>query len=259
MVTIISAETLKPPPPRLTEGLCNNCGKIWTLDTKQGLCQWCGEQAHHQPKRTQALRGIKSRAKRQQRQAAAEGVGYDQLEGDWLTFYNVASRYSHKAKAQDRQDLLHDIIITLAEVVSNNGHKPIADLAMYRVASITVADYWRTQYKLTNGLDCGSCSKAQRKECRKDWLYEACPKAIKLVSLSQPLVDSEGNLTELGDTIADDKAIDLDAWLDITTFLLGCPDRLVLIAEARLAGIPLDHTDREYLRRWRQREQKRLF
>ena len=259
MVTIVSADTLAAPPPRPLDGVCSQCHKIWTLDTKQGVCQLCGVQAHQQTRQTHALRSIKSRAKRNQRQAVAEGVGYDQLEGEWLTFYNVAARYSHKAKAQDRQDLLHDILITLAEVVSNNGHKPITDLAMYRVASITVADYWRAQYKLTNGLDCGSCSKAQRKECRKDWLYEACPKAIKLVSLSQPIVDTEGNLTELGDTIADDKAIDLDAWLDRKTFLLGCPDRLILIAEARLAGIPPDHTDREYLRRWRQREQKRLF
>ena len=34
-------------------------------------------------------------------------------------------------------------------------------------------------------------------------------------SLNKPIIDSEGNLTELGELIADDKAIDLDAWVAI--------------------------------------------
>jgi len=103
----------------------------------------------------------------------------DQLTGEWLTYYKVASRFSHKAKAQDREDLLQDIMISLADVARNNGHKPLTEPAMYRIASVTVADYWRAQYKLTNGLDCGSCSKAQRQKCRSEWLYSECPKAIK--------------------------------------------------------------------------------
>ncbi len=207
-------------------GHCSNCGKIWTLET---------------------------------RQAPINGNGYDQLEGVWLTYYKVASRFSHKAKSQDREDLLHDIMIVLADVASNNGHKPFTEPAMYRVASITVVHYLRTQYKLTNGLDCGSCSKAQRKECKQHDLYSECPKAIKLEYLSQPIIDSEGNITELGELIANDKAIDLDQWLDAKTFLLGCPQRLIGTAHKRLEGMPLDHKDREYLRRFRQREQKRLI
>jgi hypothetical protein len=91
------------------------------------------------------------------------------------------------------------------------------------------------------------------------WLYPECPKAIKLEYLSKPITDGDGNLTELGELIADDKAIDLDAWLDAKTFLKGCPQRLILIAHKRLDGIPLDHKDREYLKRFRQREQKSLF
>ncbi len=34
-------------------------------------------------------------------------------------------------------------------------------------------------------------------------------------------------LSDLEETIADDRAIDLEAWLDARTFLLGCPIRLV--------------------------------
>jgi hypothetical protein len=205
------------------------------------------------------LRSIKSRSNGRKRQAPANGNGYDQLDGDWLTYYQVASRFSHKAQAQDREDLLHDIMIALALVTRNNGHKPITEVAMYRIASVTVADYWRSQYKLTNGLDCGSCSKAQRRKCRSEDLYSECPKAIKLEYLSQPITDSEGNLTELGELIADDRAIDLDAWLDDKTFLSGCPQRLIDIAHKINEGQALDGSDRKYLCKWRKREQKRLL
>ena len=116
-------------------GHCNHCGKIWTLETAQGVCQWCGQTAVCQNQRAQALRSIKSRSNSIKRQAEANGNGYDQLEGDWLTYYQVASQFSHKAQAQDREDLLHNIIVTLADVARNNGHKPITEVAMYRVAA----------------------------------------------------------------------------------------------------------------------------
>ena len=221
------------------------------------MCQWCGKLATCQTTRTQALRSIKSRANGRKRQAQAHDNGYSQLDGEWLTYYQVALRFSHKAQAQDREDLLHDIIITLADVAKNNGHKPITEVAMCRVASITVVHYWRAQYRLTNGLDCGSCSKAQRRKCRKDCLYSECPKAVKLEYLSQPITD-DGNLTELGELIADDRAIDLDAWLDAKTFLSGCPQRLIEIVHKIHDGQALTNRERQYLWYWRKREQKRL-
>jgi hypothetical protein len=237
-------------------GHCSKCGKIWTLDTQSGVCQWCNKPSSCQTTIAKP-RSIKSRSNGNKRQAYDKH--YDWLQGDWLTYYKVASHFSYKAKAEDREDLLHDIMITLADVASNNGHKPFTESAMYRVASVTLVHYWRAQYKLTNGLDCGSCSKAQRAKCKEDWLYSECPKAIKLEYLDKPITDSEGNLTELGELIADDKAIDLDQWLDAKAFKQGCPQRLIGIALKRQEGIPLDHIDREYLRRFRQREQKRLF
>lgn len=236
------------------DGFCSHCHKVWTLDTPQGVCQWCGKRSTCQTIRANALPSLKSSRRRSQRQAAT-GNGYDQLEGDWLTRYKVASRYAHKAQAQDREDLLHDIITTLADATR---HKPISYLAMLRVASRTVADYWRTQYRLTNGLDCGSCSKAQRQRCRKKWLYPECPKAIRVESLDKPIVDGEGNLTRLGELIADDRAIDLDAWLEAKTYLLGYPKRLIEIGQKRLDGKPLTKTDRQYLWRFRKTEQKTL-
>ena len=178
---------------------------------------------------------------------------------DWTKYISIAEKFQHKARAQDREDLKHTIILRLAQVACSNGHKRFTEPAMYRVARITVVHYWREQYKLTNGLDCGSCGKAQRHKCRSDWLYPECPKAIKLEYLSKPIIDNDGNVTELGELIADDKAIDLDQWLDSKAFLLGCPQRLISIAYKRLKGIPLDGKDREYLSQFRRKEQKSLF
>jgi len=239
-------------------GHCSNCGKVWTLDTAQGVCQWCGKQGVCQTSRTQASRSIKSRGEK--RQATDNGGGYDQLPEPYLTFHNVASRYSHKAPAQDRGDLLHDIIVALADVARR---KPLTEPAMYRIASLTRADYWRAHYKLTNGIDCGSCSKAQRRKCKEHWLYGECPKAIKLEYFSKPVTDSEGNITELGELIADDHAIDLDDWLDAKAFRLGLPQRLIGIAHKRREGIPLDRKERTYLNHYQTRQlkkyQKALF
>jgi hypothetical protein len=150
-------------------------------------------------------------------------------------------------------------MLTLAVAERNNGHKPFSQAAMYRIASHTNDHYWYKHYKVNNGLDCQHCSKAQRKKCREDWLYSECPKAIKLESLNKPILDAEGNLTELGELIADDKAIDLDGWVSDSTWEIGYPKRLVDIAHKLKAGIPLTPKDKMYLSRLRKREQKKLF
>jgi hypothetical protein len=187
------------------------------------------------------------------------GNGYDQLEGNWAIYYKIATKFSHKAKAQDREDLLHTIILNLAIAHRSNGHKPDNPSWMYRIASLTVTHYWRDHYRLINGLDCRWCSKAQRQKCKQDWLYSECPKAISLESLNKPIIGDNGQMTELGELVADDKAIDLDEWTDIKTFLRGCPQRLIDIAEKRQDGIPLNNADKLYLGKWRKREQKRLL
>ena len=211
---------------------------------------------------TSKPRHIESRSNRRLKQHGGNSNGhngYDHLEGQWLTYYKVASRFAHKAKVEDTEDLLHDIIITLADVERNNGHKPFTEAAMYRIASRAKDQYWRNYYKLTNGLTCGNCSKAQRKECKEDWLYGECPKAIKLESLNKPVIDSEGNTTELGELIADDKSLELDAWVSNSTWEIGYPKRMVAIAYKLKAGEALTMSDRQYLSRYRRQEQKTLF
>jgi len=155
--------------------------------------------------------------------------------------------------------LLHDIILTLAVAERNNGHKPFTEGTMYRIASRAVADYWRAYYKANNGLDCHSCSKTQRRKCREDDLYTECPKAIRLESLNKPILDSEGNLTELGELIADPKSLDLDAWDRDYLWQIGYKPRLVAIALKLHRGEALTNSDLLYLSRYRRQEQKRLI
>jgi hypothetical protein len=144
---------------------------------------------------------------------------------DWKKYIEIADKFQHKAMYQDREDLKEDVILRLAEVASNNGHKPFTEGAMVRVASYVTMEYWHNLK-------------------RQPSIY----------SLNEEIDDGEGNSIELYQTIADDKAIDLDAWLDAKTWLMGCPKRLIAIANKRVRGKPLNEKERQYLSRYRQKE-----
>ncbi len=140
---------------------------------------------------------------------------------DWQKYSEVADRFQHKASFQDRGDLKHNIILRLAELAQRNGNKPFTEGAMVRVASYVVMEYWHTEKR--NG---------------------------RLISLNTEIDDGEGDTIELIDTIADDSAIDLEAWVDARNWLLGCPKRLVVIAHKRVSGIALNGNDQRYLNRY---------
>jgi len=144
---------------------------------------------------------------------------------DWGKYMEIADKFQHKARYEDREDLRQDIILRLAEVASSNGHKPFTEGAMVRVASYTVMAYWRDLMRQPN-----------------------------ITSLNDDIGNGDGDAIELYQTIADDKAIDLEAWLDAKTWLIGCPARLVSIACKRAIGKPLNHTEQVYLNRYRQKE-----
>jgi hypothetical protein len=152
---------------------------------------------------------------------------------DYGKYISVADRYQYKAKTEDREDLNHNIILSLAQAqlrLDSNGGGQLSDIAMLRIASYECQKYWR-QLK----------------------------RQLTILSLNTELNNGDGDGIEIIDTVADDKAIDLDAWLDARTWLLGCPKRLVQIASKRLRGVTLDNKDKCYLQRFRQREQKRLI
>jgi len=152
---------------------------------------------------------------------------------DWGKYITVADRFQHKAKAQDREDLNHTIILSLADTqirLDGNGGGQLSELAMLRIASYECKKYWRGEYR--NG---------------------------RIISLNSMVEDEEGNQIELIDTLADDKATDLQAWLDYSLWQLGFPDRLVQIVRKIANGDKLTATDSQYLWRFRKREQKSLF
>ena len=163
---------------------------------------------------------------------------------------------------QDREDFLHDIMLEMAKVKAKYEvtGKPLTKAGLMRVASYQVTEYWVKQRRLTTWLDCGNCSKAQRQKCRSGDLYSECPKYHQLVSLNAKADgDGGGEPSELIEFIADDKAVDLDAWVDARRILRGLPRRLVQIGYKRYAGIPLDERERRYFNRQRQLELKALI
>ena len=149
---------------------------------------------------------------------------------DYGKYITVANRYQRKARYQDREDLNHDIIIALAEAQrakDNNGGGKLSDIAMMRIASYECQKYWR-QIKRQNNIS----------------------------SLNTQLDNGDGDTTELIETIADDKAVDLEAWIDASVWLLGCPSRLIEIADKRIKGLLLEPKEKMYLCRYRRQEQK---
>jgi len=230
-------------------GHCSKCGKIWTLETRQGLCQWCGKPSTCQTRPAQALRSIKSRSNGRKRQVGGNHNGYDQLQGDWGLYYKVAKYFVSKVKSDDREDFLHDLLLEMAKVKAKYQFigKPLTEAGLMRVASYQVTEYWTKQRLAQHGLDCGHCSTAQRHKCRDNDLYSKCPKYKQFVSLDIDIKDDEGDGIPFTEFIADDKAIDLDSWVDARRILLGLPKKLVQIGYKRYSGIPLDNKERNYV------------
>jgi hypothetical protein len=182
------------------------------------------------------------------------------LPEPYLTYYKIALRFGHKALLDEQDDLLHDIIEGLARVAKD---RTLSEAALYRIAEHIKDHYWYKHYAYHNGLDCQHCSKAQRAKCRtawaySDWAYYDCRRAITLESINQPIIDSEGNITELAELIADDKALDLEEWVDAKTFLIGAPTRLKQIARKLSKGETLTNTEHQYLWNLRRKTQKSL-
>jgi hypothetical protein len=187
--------------------------------------------------------------------------GYDQLDGDYATYYKVANGFTGKVKSEDREDFLHDLFLAFAKVkVSYDAKgKELTIGGLVRVAQYELADYWRKHFKRINGVNCSQCSKAQREKCKDWYLYPDCPKAVKMERLDRLVEDGNGDSTELHELIADDNAVDVVAMLNARHILKGYPHKAVKLAYKRYAGYPLDVKERDYLSRFRRKLQKTLF
>ena len=188
--------------------------------------------------------------------------GYDQLDGDYALLYKVAEGFTHRVKREDTGDFLHDLFLAFAKVKASYDAKgkELTEGGLVRVAQYELADYWNKWYRQKNGINCHSCSKAQREKCKEWFLYgdNDCPKAIKMERLDKLVEDGNGGSTELHELIADDKAIDLVARLDARLTLDGYPRRFVQIAYKKYAGYQLTDTERRYYWKQQKKAQKKL-
>lgn len=234
------------------------------LGEGQGICHWVSGNANCVTAATNPCQLQSSRSGRVE-QADNGKNGYDHLPEPYLTYYKVALRFAHKALLNEREDLLHDIIEGIARVAEKKAAtgQDFSQAAMYRIAEHIKDHYWYDHYAYHNGLDCQHCSRAQRARCRaawaySDWPYYDCHRAVTLESMNQSIIDREGNITELAELIADDKAIDLAEWIDAKTFLIGSPIRLKAIAKKMSKGEKLTGAECKYLTKLRKRHQLTL-
>jgi len=197
--------------------------------------------------------------------ATPDGKGFRWVAVDYARLAMVAMRFAFKAKTGEKDDLLHSIIEGLARVARRKAAigEDFSEAAMHRTAEHIKDGYWHSHYAYTTGLYCRNCSREQKAKCRYNWAHTAwaytdCHRAIHLESLNQPITDSEGNITELGDLIIDDNALDLVDWVDSRTWLIGAPIRLKAIAMKKSKGEALTHGELCYLSRLRTKHQKRL-
>ncbi len=142
---------------------------------------------------------------------------------NWNEYIVIADRFQGKVPYQDRDDIRQEIVLRLAEVdAKRNGNGPMTEAGMIRTASYVIKEYWRD---------------LKRKPT--------------ILSLNNGHDDENGHTHEFWETLADDTAIDLEAWLDANMWLLSCPQRLIEIAHKRVDGIALNDKERQYLKRYR--------
>lgn len=131
-----------------------------------------------------------------------EALSYDRLEQPWHQWAKIAKSFSRQLDNEmDREDLMHNIIVRLAEVAELYRERGIP---FHRGACIKTAQYTRLRFY------------HQKKRWRR----------VFSVSLSSPVRDDNGNETEFIQTIVDQKGIDLDALIDAKSHYLKSPERV---------------------------------
>ena len=165
--------------------------------------------------------------------ADGEVIGGDRHRQDvdekqWAKYVEIARKFENKARKEDREDLTQDIIVRLAEVERSNGHEPFTVWTMLRIAINVVKEYWH---------------KLKRQPT--------------FISLNQKVENDEGDSIELWETMPDDEAIDLQAWVEDKDRLERLPRRLVEIASKKVNGEPLPKLENRNLEYHRGKEREK--
>ena len=126
----------------------------------------------------------------------SEALDYKRLPEPWQEWAKLARNFIWTLDNQwDREELLHNIIVRLAEVYRQRG------IPFNKGAVIKTSEYTRLRFY----------------HQKKRW------KRVSSVSLNSVIVDDDGYETELIQTILDEKGIDLDTWLDFKRYYQSRP------------------------------------
>ena len=131
----------------------------------------------------------------------SEALSYDRLDEPWRDWARIAKSFSLQLdNHMDREDLMHDIIVRLAEVAEEYRQKgkPLTKGGCIRVAQYTRLRFYHQ---------------------KKRW------KRVFSVSLNSVVRDEDGNKRELIETILDENGINLGAWLDFKNFYQSRPQK----------------------------------
>jgi DNA-directed RNA polymerase specialized sigma24 family protein len=131
----------------------------------------------------------------------SEALSYDRLEQPWHQWAKIAKSFSLQLdNHMDREDLMHDIIVRLAEVAEEYRQKgkPLTKGGCIRVAQYTRLRFYHQ---------------------KKRW------KRVFSVSLNSVVQDEDGYETEMIETIPDEK-VTPDTWFDAKSYYLKSPERV---------------------------------
>jgi len=131
-----------------------------------------------------------------------QALSYDRLEEPWRQWAQIARNFSyHLDDHWDREDLMHNIIVRLTEVAEeyHRQGKPLTKGGCIRVAQYTRLRFYHQ---------------------KKRW------KRVSSISLNSMVQDEDGNETEMIQTIAAKKGIDLDTWLDAQSHYQSSPQKV---------------------------------
>jgi len=130
----------------------------------------------------------------------SEALSYDKLEQPWRDWARIARSFTFQLdNHQDREDLMHDIIVRLAEVAEeyHRQGKPLTKGGCFRVAQYTRLRFYHQ---------------------KKRW------KRVFSVSLNSTVKDEDGCETQMVETITAEKLVP-DTWLDFKLYYQSRPER----------------------------------
>ena len=131
----------------------------------------------------------------------SEALDYDRLPESWREWAKIARNFIWTLdNRQDREDLMHNIIVRCAEVAETYRQRGIP---FNKGACIKVAEYTRLRFY----------------HQKKRW------KRVYSVSLNSMVRDVDGNETEMIQTILGEKGINPETWLDFKNYYQSRPQK----------------------------------